>query len=68
VSTDDTWAPGGGDVRRILSPTVNAAVIFGYVLKSPFGGDGKIKHTNNEHQIYTKPTMTPPREMKKVSP
>jgi hypothetical protein len=28
----------------------------------------KIKHTDDEHQIYTKPTMTPPREMEKLSP
>jgi photosystem II CP43 chlorophyll apoprotein len=42
---------GGGDVRRILSPTVNAAVIFGYVLKSPFGGDGWIVSINNMEDL-----------------
>jgi photosystem II CP43 chlorophyll apoprotein len=38
----DTWGPGGGDVRIVTSPTINPRVIFGYVLKSPFGGDGWI--------------------------
>jgi photosystem II CP43 chlorophyll apoprotein len=35
----DTWAPGGGDVRSLLT-TLNPIVIFGYVFRSPFGGDG----------------------------
>jgi photosystem II CP43 chlorophyll apoprotein len=47
----DTWAPGGGDVRRILSPTLNAAVIFGYLVKSPFGGDGWIVSINNMEDL-----------------
>jgi photosystem II CP43 chlorophyll apoprotein len=34
----DTWAPGGGDVRFIT--TQLKIVIFGYVFRSPFGGDG----------------------------
>jgi photosystem II CP43 chlorophyll apoprotein len=38
----DTWAPGGSDVRLVTSPTIDAPTIFGYVLKSPFGGDGWI--------------------------
>jgi photosystem II CP43 chlorophyll apoprotein len=47
----DTWAPGGGDVRFITSPTVNPAVIFGYVFKSPFGGDGWIVSINNMEDL-----------------
>ena len=38
----DPWAPGGGDVRVVLHPTLNLASIFSYVLSSPFGGDGWI--------------------------
>ena len=47
----DTWAPGGGDVRVINSPTLNPFVIFGYVLKSPFGGDGWIMSINNMEDL-----------------
>lgn len=43
----DTWAPGGGDVRLIKNPTLNPFVIFSYVFKSPFGGDGWIVSINN---------------------
>jgi len=43
----DTWAPGGGDVRVVSAPTLNPLIIFGYVLKSPFGGDGWIISVNN---------------------
>ena len=43
----DTWAPGGGDVRIVSAPTLNPLIIFGYVLKSPFGGDGWIISVNN---------------------
>ena len=47
----DTWAPGGGDVRVITNPTLNPAVIFGYLLKSPFGGDGWIVSVDNLEDI-----------------
>ncbi len=47
----DTWAPGGGDVRVITNPTLNPAVIFGYLTKSPFGGDGWIVSVNNMEDI-----------------
>ena len=47
----DTWAPGGGDVRIIDNPTLNPGVIFGYVLKSPWGGDGWICSVNNMEDI-----------------
>jgi len=47
----DTWAPGGGDVRVITNPTLNPAVIFGYILKSPFGGDGWIVSVDNMEDV-----------------
>ncbi|MEH1816659.1 MAG: photosystem II reaction center protein CP43 [Nostoc sp.] len=47
----DTWAPGGGDVRIITNPTLNPAVIFGYVLKSPFGGEGWIVSVDNLEDV-----------------
>ena len=47
----DTWAPGGGDVRVITNPTLNPAVIFGYLLKAPFGGEGWIISVNNMEDI-----------------
>jgi hypothetical protein len=37
----DSWAPGG-DVRKITNLTLSLSVIFGYLLKSPFGGEGWI--------------------------
>jgi len=42
----DTWALGGGDVRIVKAPNINPIVVFGYVLKSPFGGDGWIISVN----------------------
>ena len=47
----DTWAPGGGDVRVITNPTLNPAVIFGYLLDAPFGGEGWIIGVNNMEDI-----------------
>ncbi len=47
----DTWAPGGGDVRVITNPTLNPAVIFGYLTKSPFGGDGWIVSVDNMEDV-----------------
>jgi len=47
----DTWAPGGGDVRKITNLTLNPSVIFGYLLKSPFGGEGWIVSVDNLEDI-----------------
>ncbi|KAH9556030.1 hypothetical protein CY35_07G004000 [Sphagnum magellanicum] len=47
----DTWAPGGGDVRRITNLTLCPSVIFGYLLKSPFGGEGWIVSVDNLEDI-----------------
>ncbi|MDB9312289.1 photosystem II reaction center protein CP43 [Spirulina sp. CS-785/01] len=47
----DTWAPGGGDVRIINNPTLNPAVIFGYLVQAPFGGEGWIIGVDNMEDI-----------------
>lgn len=47
----DTWAPGGGDVRVITNPTLDPTVIFGYLFKAPFGGEGWIIGVNNMEDI-----------------
>jgi len=47
----DTWAPGGGDVRVITNPTLNPAVIFGYLTRSPFGGEGWIVSVDNMEDV-----------------
>ncbi len=47
----DTWAPGGGDVRLITNPTLDPAVIFGYLIDSPFGGEGWIIGVDNMEDI-----------------
>jgi photosystem II CP43 chlorophyll apoprotein len=35
----------------ITNPTINPGVIFGYLLKSPFGGDGWICSVDNMEDI-----------------
>ena len=35
----------------ITNPTISPAVIFGYLLKSPFGGDGWIVSVDNMEDI-----------------
>jgi len=47
----DPWAPGGGDARLVVAPTLNPKIIFGYVAKSPFGGDGWIISVNSLEDI-----------------
>ncbi|MGD1943864.1 MAG: photosystem II reaction center protein CP43 [Leptolyngbyaceae cyanobacterium] len=47
----DTWAPGGGAVRVFTNPTLNPLSIFGYVVGSPFGGDGWIVGVDNMEDI-----------------
>ncbi|KPQ39373.1 MAG: photosystem II CP43 chlorophyll apoprotein PsbC [Phormidium sp. OSCR] len=47
----DTWAPGGGDVRVINNPTLDPSVIFGYLVKAPFGGVGSIIGVDNMEDI-----------------
>ncbi|MGB3513625.1 MAG: photosystem II reaction center protein CP43 [Microcoleaceae cyanobacterium] len=47
----DTWAPGGGDVRIISNPTLDPVAIFGYLTKSPFGGEGWIVGVDNMEDI-----------------
>jgi photosystem II CP43 chlorophyll apoprotein len=43
----DTWAPGGGDNRLLEYYTLDPRIIFGYVTKSFFGGDGWIVSVDN---------------------
>jgi photosystem II CP43 chlorophyll apoprotein len=47
----DTWAPGGGDVRKIMNPTLNPSAIFGYLLKSPFEREGWIVSVDNLEDV-----------------
>ncbi len=41
----------GGAVRVITNPTLDPTVIFGYLLKSPFGGEGSIISVDNLEDI-----------------
>ncbi|TKY68117.1 Photosystem II D2 protein [Spatholobus suberectus] len=47
----DTWAPRGGDVRKITNLTLSPSIIFGYLLKSPFGGEGWIVSVDDLEDI-----------------
>ena len=47
----DTWAPGGGDVRRVSHPTVRPGTILGYLVSSPFGGDGWFVRVDNLEDV-----------------
>ncbi len=47
----DPWAPGGGDVRLVKHPVVQPTVILGYILLSPFGGDGWIVRVDNLEDV-----------------
>jgi photosystem II CP43 chlorophyll apoprotein len=46
----DTWAPGGGEVR-LINPTLDPRVIFGYLLSTPWGGQGWIVGVNSMEDI-----------------
>ncbi|KAL4022632.1 hypothetical protein IC575_016375 [Cucumis melo] len=45
----DTWPRG--DVRKISNLTLSPSVIFGYLLKSPFGGEGWIVSVDDLEDI-----------------
>jgi photosystem II CP43 chlorophyll apoprotein len=47
----DPWAPGGGDTRVVSSPEIRPGVILGYLLSSPFGGDGWITRVDNLEDV-----------------
>jgi photosystem II CP43 chlorophyll apoprotein len=47
----DTWARDSGDVRKITNPTLNPSAIFGYLLKSSFGGEGWIVSVDNLEDV-----------------
>ncbi|MFN3360196.1 MAG: photosystem II reaction center protein CP43 [Pseudanabaenaceae cyanobacterium] len=47
----DTWAPGGGDVRVVTNPTLDPTIIFGYLFKAPFGGEGNIISVDNLEDV-----------------
>ncbi|PZD72965.1 Photosystem II CP43 reaction center protein [Acaryochloris thomasi RCC1774] len=47
----DTWAPGGGQVRVVTSPTWSFGVFLDYITRSPFGESGWIVSVNNLEDI-----------------
>ncbi|KAK4733664.1 hypothetical protein R3W88_007925 [Solanum pinnatisectum] len=47
----DTWDLGGGDVRKITNLTLSPSIIFGYLLKSPFEGEGWIVSVDDLEDI-----------------
>ncbi|KAH0773803.1 hypothetical protein KY290_010940 [Solanum tuberosum] len=44
-------APGRGDVRKFTNLTLSPSIIFGYLLKSPFGGEGWIVSVDDLEDI-----------------
>ena len=46
----DTWAPGGGEVR-LINPTLDPRIIFGYLLSTPWGGGGWMVGVNSMEDI-----------------
>jgi photosystem II CP43 chlorophyll apoprotein len=49
----DTWAAGGGDTRLVPLSTITfrPIIIFNYITKSPFGGDGWVISVNNVEDL-----------------
>ena len=47
----DTWAPGGGDVRRVSHPTLRPSTILAYLVSSPFGGEGWFVRVDNLEDV-----------------
>ena len=47
----DPWSPGGGDIRRVIDPSISVAVIGSYLVSSPFGGDGWIVRVDSLEDI-----------------
>jgi len=47
----DPWVPGGGGVRVITNPTLSPSVLFGYLFRSPFGGEGWLIGVNNMEDV-----------------
>jgi photosystem II CP43 chlorophyll apoprotein len=47
----DTWVLGSGNIRRITNLILSLSIIFGYLFKSPFGGEGWIVSVNNLEDI-----------------